>query len=51
MHHGGSHGEEGEDEEDEGLSLGDQVPVSTDRGMDLFFLFYLKKMNGGQRLT
>lgn len=26
MHHSGGHGEEGEDEEDEGLSLSDQVP-------------------------
>lgn len=28
VHHGGSHGEKGEDEEDEGLSFRDQVPVS-----------------------
>lgn len=27
MHHAGAHGEEGEDEGDEGLALSDQVPV------------------------
>lgn len=32
MHHGGAHGEEGEDEGDEGLSLSDQVPVGTNGG-------------------
>lgn len=32
MHHGGAHGEEGEDEGDEGLSLSDQVPVRTNGG-------------------
>lgn len=32
MHHGGAHGEEGEDEGDEGLALGDQVPVGTAGG-------------------
>lgn len=31
VHHGGSHGKEGKDEEDEGLSFGDQVPVNTVR--------------------
>lgn len=30
-HHGGSHGEEGEDEEDEGLALSDQVPARRNR--------------------
>lgn len=29
MHHRGAHGEEGEDEGDEGLALSDQVPVRT----------------------
>lgn len=41
VHQGGSHGKEGKDEEDEGLSFGDQVPVSTVRGMlhdELFVL-------------